>query len=287
MRRVLSCGLWCGLGLVVASVAAAQNESPEIRMLEGHWEVVELAEDGHVIPRDQIPEWLPSGGRVEIADNAIIFKSHLDGKKHSKIFAVDATQYPKQIDIVTPERKEAVGIYRFDEGRLVVCLSEVGDMLRPTEFSAKAGSHRMLMVLKRTAAPAAGEKFVSAKPETTTGDGVAAKVITDAELTKMLPGVWRYRDDAGALVTTLHGNGTWSSIRESEQLRLFQKVFVRTPISSGTWSVKNGTLTFLCTASIYPERVNHALPFTIRSISANDFIFVDYMGRLGKAARVL
>jgi uncharacterized protein (TIGR03067 family) len=287
MRRVLSCGLWCGLGLVVASVAAAQNESPEIRMLEGHWEVVELAEDGHVIPRDQIPEWLPSGGRVEIADNAIIFKSHLDGKKHSKVFAVDATQYPKQIDIVTPERKEAVGIYRFDEGRLVVCLSEVGDMLRPTEFSAKSGSHRMLMVLKRTAAPVAGERTASAAPQPTTGDGVAAKVITDAELTKMLPGVWKYRDDAGALVTTLHGNGTWSSIRESEQLRLFQKVFVRTPISSGTWSVKNGTLTFLCTASIYPERVNHALPFTIRSISANDFIFVDYMGRLGKAARVL
>lgn len=287
MKRVWSCGLWCGLGLVAVSVAAAQNESPEIRQLEGHWEVIELAENGHVIPRSQIPEWLPSGGKVEIADNAIIFRSHLDGKKHTKVFALDATQYPKQIDIVTPEKKEASGIYRFDEGRLVVCLSEAGDVLRPTEFSAKEGSHRMLMVLKRTTAPAAGERTASAAPQPTTGDGVAAKVITDAELTKMLSGTWKYRDDAGALVTTINGNGTWSSIREAEQMRLFQKVFVRTPISSGTWSVKNGTLTFLCTASIYPERVNHQLPFTIRSISANDFIFVDYLGRLGKATRVL
>lgn len=274
-------------GLVVASVAVAQNESPEIRQLEGHWEVVELAENGHVIPREQIPEWLPSGGKVEIADNAIVFRSHLDGKKHAKVFTVDATQYPRQIDIVTPEKQEATGIYRFDDGRLVVCLSEPGDMRRPTEFSATEGSHRMLMVLKRTSAPLAGEKIVSAERQPTTGDGVAARVITDSELTKMLQGTWKYRDDVGALVTTLSSNGTWSSIREAEQMRLFQRVFVRTPISSGTWNVKNGTLTFLCTASIYPQRVNHAMPFTIRSISANDFIFVDYMGRLGKATRSL
>lgn len=194
-------GLWyCGLlsGLVVVSVATAQNENPEIRQLEGHWEVVELAENGHVIPREQIPEWLPSGGKVEIADNAIIFKSHMDGKKHAKVFSVDATQYPKQIDIVGPDKKGAQGIYRFDDGRLVVCLSDAGDEQRPTEFSAKDGSHRMLMVLKKSAAPKAGEKTVSAAPQPTTGEGVAARVITDAELAKMLSGVWKYRDDAGA-----------------------------------------------------------------------------------------
>jgi hypothetical protein len=69
-------------------------------------------------------------------------------------------------------------------------------------------------------------------------------------------------------------------------MRLLEKVFVRTPVSSGTWSVKKGALTLLCTSSIHPERVNHTLPFTIRSISDNDFIFVDYVGRLGKATRV-
>ena len=89
----------------------------------------------------------------------------------------------------------------------------------------------------------------------------------------------------GAIVSMTE-NAAWSSVRESQQLRLFQKVFVRTPISNGRWSVKQGTLTFHCLTSVIPSRVNQQLSFTVRSISDRDFIFVDYMGRLGKATRV-
>ena len=69
-------------------------------------------------------------------------------------------------------------------------------------------------------------------------------------------------------------------------MRLFKKMFVQTPVSSGKWSVKNGTVNFLCTASVHIDRVNHNLPFTIRSISEKDLIFVDFMGRLGKAVKI-
>lgn len=286
MSRMVLCGWLCLV--VCGALQAADKKDAELQQFEGDWEVVELAEDGHSIPRDAIRDWLPSGGRLEITDNAIVFTSKLDGKRHAKIFAIDATQYPKGIDIVTPDKKEATGIYRFDEGRLVVCLSDSKDGMRPTEFSAKSGSGNMLMVLQRVAPAAGGGK--TARPErpsaTSTESGVAARVLTDSDMTKLLPGVWRYRDDAGALVLTVDGSGTWSSIRESEELRLFQRVFVRTPISSGTWTVRSGTLTFLCTASIHPDRVNHQMSFAIRSISATDFIFIDSMGRLGKAVKV-
>lgn len=276
------------LVLLVAAPLRAADKDPELKQFAGHWEVIELVEDGHVIPREAIREWLPSGGRLEIADSAIMFTSPEDGKKHVKLFTIDATQYPRGIDIVTREKKDAVGIYRFDEGRLVVCLCDPTDGARPADFSAKEGSKRMLMVLKRIAAPAAEEKPapVPANPPTTGGKGIAARVLTDADATKLLQGTWRYKDDAGALLVTLAGNGTWSSVREVQELRLFQKVFVRTPISSGKWSVQNGTLTFHCTASVHINRVNQQLPFTVRSISEGDFIFVDYMGRLGKAVKV-
>jgi hypothetical protein len=146
----------------------------------------------------------------------------------------------------------------------------------------------MLFVLKRTAAPVEAKKVAvePAEAPVTDGSGVTAKILSDADVTRLLKGTWRYRDDAGALIVTLTDDGKWSSIRESQELRLFQKVFVRTPISSGTWSVQNGTLTFHCLASIHRSRVNHQLPFSVRSITDRDFIFVDYMGRLGKAVKV-
>lgn len=274
----------CLLLLFIPTFAADQNA--ELKPFQGRWEVVELSEDGHVIPKEAIREWLPSGGKLEIAESAIITVSPQDGKRQAKVFSIDATQFPRALDIATREKKEALGIYRFNDGQLVVCLIDPEDGPRPDDFSAKKGSKRMLMVLKQVSAPQAEPKpAVSEEPPTTAG-GAAAKILTDSEVTALMRGVWRYNDEAGALVVTLNGDGTWSSIREAQEMRLFQKVFTRTPISSGKWHVKNGTLTFVCTASIYANRVNQQLPFAVRSVSDRDFIFVDYMGRLGKAVKI-
>jgi uncharacterized protein (TIGR03067 family) len=268
----------CVLCLALFATLLAADKNPELQPFQGRWDVTELVEDGRVIPHEAIREWLPSGGKLEIVDNALMYASPQDGKKHAKIFTIDPTQIPKGIELVTREKKEAVGIYKFDDGQLVVCLSDPEDGPQPTEFSAKAGSKRMLMVLKRAHV---AEKAATAAPS------IAAKVLTDAELAQKVPGTWRYLDDAGALVVTIEPDGTWSTIREVTEMRLFKKVFVQTPVSSGTWTVSKGTLNFLCTSSIHLNRVNHTLPFAIRSISDKDMIFVDYMGRLGKAVRIL
>ena len=271
----------CLLCLTLVTTLYADDNDPELKKLEGHWQVIDLVEDGHVIPSDAIREWLPSGGRFEIIDNSLTYKSPEDGKKHAKVFAIDATQFPKGFDLLSRDKKEATGIYKFDEGKLVICLSDPDDGPQPTDFSAKKGSKRMLMVMKKISSSDATEKPPSSPPLSG-----GTKILTDEEVTKMLPGSWRYRDDIGALVLTLRSNGTWSTIREVQQLRLFEKVFVRTPVSNGTWVVKKGTLNLHCTASLHPDRVNHTMPFTIRSISEKDLIFVDYVGRLGRATKV-
>ena len=282
MKNALKFSLPCLLAFGTLYLYAADKD-PELEPFQGRWEVKELVENGHVIPHEAIREWLPSGGHIEIADNALMYVSPQDGKKHAKIFAIDGTQYPKGFDMIMREKKEAVGIFRFDEGRLIVCLSDPDDGPRPTEFSAKEGSKRMLMVLQRKP-----DSVAAAKPaeKNAAPASVAAKILTDAELAKMMPGTWRFKDDAGALIITINGDSTWSSIREVEEMRLFKKMFVQTPVSSGKWSVKNGTVNFLCTASVHIDRVNHNLPFTIRSISEKDLIFVDFMGRLGKAVKI-
>lgn len=114
----------------------------------------------------------------------------------------------------------------------------------------------------------------------------APKPLTDAQFAQMLQGTWRYTDNIGALFVTFNADGTFSTVREVKELRLFQKVFVQSPVSSGTWSVANGKLMFHVLTSVHPDRVNTQFNFTVRSISQQDFIFVDYLGRVGQAVRV-
>lgn len=269
-----------------SSVEFAVGESPHVAELQGRWEVAELVEDGKVVPREAIREWLPSGGKLEIADNAVIFVSPSEGTRQVKLFSVDATQYPRRIDLESKDKKDAVGIYKLDDGKLVLCLADPAEAERPAEFSSKEGSKRMLIVLERRTAEekpvAAAQPRIEPPKET---PGTTGRVLTDAEVTRMLAGTWKYRDDMGALYVTFGADGTCSSVREVQQVRLFQKAFVRTPISSGKWSVRNGTLELTITASIHPERVNKQLPFSVRSISDRDFIFVDYLGRVGQATK--
>jgi len=272
--------------LIAVSPVLAEEKNPELQRFQGHWQVTELVEDGKVIPKKAIKEWLPSGGRAEIVDNAIIFKSPHDGKKFVKVFSVDATKYPKGIEISTPKRKDSWGIYRFDEDRLVICLADPDEAKRPKEFSAKTGSKRMLMVLKRTSAKASVAKKSPKTLPKPKQSGQAGRILTDAEVTKMLAGSWKLKDSAGSLYIAFNSNGTFSTVREYQQLRLFHKSFVQTPISSGTWSVKNGNLTAHVTKSVRFERVNQLFSFAVRSISDRDMIFVDQLGRVGSALKV-
>ena len=268
--------------MLLTGTIAAADQDPELKQFQGHWEVVELVEDGKVIPKEAIREWLPSGGRFEIAENAIVFHSPDDGKKHVKVFSIDSTQYPKGIDLSTREKKDGTGIYQFDNDRLIVCFSDPDESKRPTAFSAQEGSKQMLMTLQRSVKPATQE---SAPPKQQPS-GTTGNVLTDSQVKEMLTGTWKYADNVGMLIVTFRADGTFSTVREVKEIRLFQKVFVQTPISAGKWNVQNGRLAFIVQQSVQRDRVNKEFDFSVRSISDRDFIFVDYLGRVGQAAKV-
>lgn len=294
----MHCLKYLGLAYMLVSMAsvAAANDA-ELQRLQGHWEVIELAEDGKVVPPNAIEDWLPSGGRIEIADNAIVTISPDTGKKQVKVFSVDATQYPKTIEITSRDKREVWGIYKFDKDQLQVCLVDAEEATRPQEFSAKAGSKRMLMTLKPVGRKVAADERQPTKTEKPGGQAPAAhpepstaglaRFLSDDDATKLLRGTtWMYKDSQGALVLTLNSDGGFSTTREATQMRLFKKVFVTTPVSSGNWNVVKGTLWFHVKASTHPERVNTKAPFALRMITDKDLIFVDYVGHVGEAVRV-
>jgi hypothetical protein len=102
----------------------------------------------------------------------------------------------------------------------------------------------------------------------------------------MIKGTWRLNDGAGVLQVSFDPNGSYRSYREVAGPDTFNRVFVQTPVASGTWSMQNGSMRLYILSSTDLNRVNQTVFFAVRSISAEDFIFVDPVGRVGKAVRV-
>lgn len=276
-KFVLTC-----CGLLLCSVSQGQEPANTLKDFQGNWEVVELVEDGKTVPRQAIQDWLPSGGKIQIAQNAIIFESPGAQKKSVKLFSVNVSTYPKQIDVSTQAGVDGTGIYRFDDEKLIVCMTSAQDGPRPDSFSAEVGSKRMLMILAR-------DQKTSSPPQEPAPQTPLVKSATkpaDSDVAKLLVGMWKYRDAIGNLFVSFNPNGTFSTTREVEQVRVFQKVFVQTPVSTGTWRIQSGKIAFVVQTSNHWDRVNKQFEFAVRSITPNDMVFVDYLGQAGRAVKV-
>ncbi|MDG2383500.1 MAG: TIGR03067 domain-containing protein [Pirellulaceae bacterium] len=312
------------LAAVVAQVICTGNlmgRAPELDPLQGKWQVVELVIDGSVIPPEQIRYKLPSGGEIDIIDNAFIFKSPSDGQQHARTFQLDATRFPKQI-YLTSDAGPVQGIYEVRGGQLLVCTS---DPLRPgvpTEFAATKGTGRMLMVMGRPEEVAkvaggpttavAATPVASAKPSITLpappASGVIQppaavpnssvstsivnavppplRVITDSELAQKLVGMWKHVDGEGVLYVTLNANGSFTTQREFQDTQTFNRVFTNTFVSVGNWRVAKGALVLQIKSSWRPERVNQMITVQVRSINAREVVYVDQLGRSSRDVRV-
>jgi uncharacterized protein (TIGR03067 family) len=288
---------WWILALILFPSPALAALDASYQELQGAWQVIELVDNGQTIAPEAIPGWLPSGGRLEIVDNAIVFTAHKDGNRHARVIALDATTYPKQLNIIDQNQISGHGIYRIDDGRLVVCLSPPAEVPRPTEFAARKDSRCVLLVLARSKVePRVATTPATAASTTTTltlppppafpaALPASAQPITNADIGNLLPGNWKCNDAHGAFFLNLNKNGTFSTNRESVETSAYQKVFRKLPLSSGTWKLKNGQVMLTCTSSVYSDRVYKSFPFTIRSISPTQLEFVDFSGNVGKAVR--
>lgn len=269
------------------------------RELRGAWQATELVDNGHAVVADAISTWLPSGGRIEIVDNAMVFTSTKDGQRHARVFSIDATTYPRQINVIDNNQVMGHGIYRIEDGRLIVCISPAAGAARPTDFSARENSRRVLLVFARpksepvkptiaaNVAPVSSTLNLPPPPPLTApaASTQTAKPLVNSDVAKLLPGTWTFNDAHGSFFLTLDQRGSFSTYRQSIETSAFQKVFKKLPLSSGTWKLNNGQVVLTCTSSIYPDRICKTFPFTIRSVNATSLDFVDYAGNAGKATR--
>ena len=101
----------------------------------------------------------------------------------------------------------------------------------------------------------------------------------------MLPGTWKCNDLYGAFFVTLDKNGAYTTYRETVETSTFQKVFRKVPVSNGTWKQNNGQVMLYCTSSAFASRVYKSFPFTVRSVTPTELVFVDFAGNVNKAVR--
>ena len=295
-RQQFKIGLWI-IGITICGGNFATAQDAGYAELKGNWQAVEMVDNGRAIATAAIPGWLPSGGRIEIVNNSIVFTSPKDGQRYARVFSIDATTYPRQLNVIDGGKVSGQGIYRIDDGRLVVCLTPSNGVPRPTEFSAREGSMCVMIVFKRADPKLSVPTAPVAKVAATTVPNLPAPAVInapsqsvvgtpiDVEISKLLPGIWKCKDAYGAFFLSLDKNGTYSTYRESVQKSVFQKVFTKMPLSSGTWTLKNGQVTLQCTSAVYADRLYKSFPFTIRAVSSKEMQFVDYAGNVGKAER--
>jgi uncharacterized protein (TIGR03067 family) len=138
---------------VTAGAVADDSAKKDLDKLRGAWEVVKGEEEG-TPANDYLVEHL----KVEIKGNKLTFRGikPLTDKARKLTIKLDASTAPRCIDLkvdVGSMKGDVIeGIYELKGGRLKLCLSVAdGVRNRPLDFKTKAGSRRVMLVLKRQA----------------------------------------------------------------------------------------------------------------------------------------
>jgi len=130
-------------------VAAAFSDgaiAEDREKFQGNWSLISLERDGKKTP----PEELTA---IKLTIRANNFVLRRDSAVLSEgTFTLDPTRKPKEIDetiTAGPNRgKLSQAIYEIDEKHHTICFAAAGRE-RPTEFSSKPGSGRILQVWRR------------------------------------------------------------------------------------------------------------------------------------------
>jgi uncharacterized protein (TIGR03067 family) len=133
--------------LAIGVLVGADDPKPEevrkdLDALKGTWTITKLERDGE--------ELLPVGVRLE----AQFGESELSSPNIKASYKLDPSRTPKAIDLSYTEGPAAgqtvKGIYKLEGDTLAICRPLPATDERPKEFSAAAGSGRMLLLFKRS-----------------------------------------------------------------------------------------------------------------------------------------
>jgi uncharacterized protein (TIGR03067 family) len=131
--------------LLMSGASGARAGSPaDLDRLQGEWTMVSGRVDGvESVVRS------PDGMRCSVHGDKVAFLH--EGKVVEEVtIKLDPAKTPKVIDAALVTKQVAPGIYRLDEGSFTLCYTRPGHV-RPSDFTAKAGTGHKLSVWKRPA----------------------------------------------------------------------------------------------------------------------------------------
>lgn len=141
----------CAFSLLPLGFVQAQDDAvkKEREKFQGTWQVVSSEEDGR-----PTPDFIVQSLKIEIKGDQLTLKGVEElMKKFGKVtLVIDPATTPKILDFKVESGSEKnnayEGIYELKGDVLKICASVVSGN-RPDDFSTKAGSNRVLFVLKR------------------------------------------------------------------------------------------------------------------------------------------
>jgi uncharacterized protein (TIGR03067 family) len=135
------------VGLLAGADEPKQNDTrSDVELLKGTWSMVALTLGGRELPEGQV-----SSSTLTV-DGSILTITWM-GRDTRTNFVVDASTQPKSIDITFrdgPLSNQTVkGIYKFEDGKFLMCRAAKPEAERPDDFTSRAGSGRILSVFRK------------------------------------------------------------------------------------------------------------------------------------------
>lgn len=247
----------------------ATTADPAVCKFDGVWEVTALIDDGDVVSAKLIKETLSRNGCVTIRDQSIVIERPT-GAQRTLLFIADPVASPPTIDLAGADKVGSKGIFLHSGDTLMLCLGGPGIDLRPTEFSSKAGSHTILMTLKR-AAVANDVAVAKVTP-------IPTPVIADDATRRALIGTWGHQNSDAVELGTFTADGLFNMSKTWKNG--MKKLFDGDLRASGTWHVTDGVLSVKITATTDKDMQGQVYTYRINSISDKDLILIDQRGQV-------
>jgi uncharacterized protein (TIGR03067 family) len=133
--------------LVAVGFLGADEPKKEASKIKGKWSVVSLSHGGQALPAEVVKD----------------FKCTFEDKSYNNVingevaqegeYVCDDSKSPKTIDFDIKkgrdEGKKQLGIFKIDDDKMTIVLSETGATERPTSFKIEAGTNLIEAVFER------------------------------------------------------------------------------------------------------------------------------------------
>ena len=148
MRRRTAVVLILGLFSAVAARADEATKKDQ-QQFQGTWTTVSAEMNGDKLDDDIVKalKFVVKGDKFDVEGPPVVLQQYAKGT-----FKMEATTKPKTIDVKVGEgemKGDVIeGIYEFDDDTLKIC-AKLSGKERPADFTTKAGSNMVSLVLKR------------------------------------------------------------------------------------------------------------------------------------------